>query len=237
MVKVFLILLGLLAASGLALAATTSRQFSLAGRAAPADASRFIVSNDFPKDKLAKVEASFVAGTIKPPDVIKLPAAYTKELGGRKQAVGVLLDCIFPPCPPSPPPSGGGNATTSTTFSDPYCPYNKDPSSEQCGGALQIEKLDHIQCTNNVSVSFYTNCNYGNYPQIEPRHPVPGCTVNSTPKCSCPSVESGPCGVVMRLAGPPPDCPLQPVSCEQCCAGSAWIYDNKTGGCSCGVGP
>lgn len=237
MTKVFFILLGLLAASGLALAATTSRQFSVVGRAAPADDSRFIMSNDFPKEKIAKVEADFVAGTIKAPDVIKLPAAYTKELTTnnlRPTTSRVRLSA--------------GNVLLDTVFSDQYCPYNKGAfgNDPQCGGGTW-DKSDHAQCTNSAPLSYYTTCNYGNAPNVpghydtlSPEHPTPICSKISTEGTCCKDTPSGPCGVVRRTYNPclgDPCCILLPLSCEQCCAGSAWLYDTATGGCSCGVGP
>ena|SRR3989338_6664064 len=140
------------------------------------------------------------------------------------------------------------NASTNAPpgFDDQYCPYNKT-KAQQCGGAKQIEDLRHTQCTfATPGDAFDYSCNYGNYPNVlspfgslHPKDPTPACTdVRSPPICYCLPTPTPPCGVVLRTyLKTPTDCPILPVTCEQCCAGSAWLYDSVTGGCSCGQGP
>ena len=182
---------------------------------------RFIVQGDFPEDQLAERIAEFEAGKIEAPYSIKLDAASDNEILSNHLSVV--------------PPAG---------FNDRYCPYN-ETKNEQCGGG-PIEKIRHTQCTYNPVVSFYENCNYGNFPNVlgefdtlHPKHPSPRCTTDSTPACACRPVNTPPCGVVLRLFPPGCDgcCRPLPVSCEQCCKGSAWLYDTASNGCSCGEGP
>ena len=134
-----------------------------------------------------------------------------------------------------------------SSFSDPYCPYNKT-KAQQCGGAQRIEQLRHTQCTWNTRPggAFDYSCNYGNYPNIldpmgslHPKDPNPECLdVRAPPICFCLPVFTPPCGVITRTyMKTPTGCVLLPETCEQCCAGSAWLYDSVTAGCSCGVGP
>jgi len=141
------------------------------------------------------------------------------------------------------------NASTNAPpeFDDQYCPYNKT-KAQQCGGAKQIEDLEHTKCTWNTRPggAFDYSCNYQNYPNIldpmgslHPKDPNPECLdVRAPPICSCPQVYTPPCGVITRtLMKTPTGCVLLPETCEQCCAGSAWLYDSVTAGCSCGQGP
>jgi len=81
-----------------------------------------------------------------------------------------------------------------SSFSDPYCPYNKT-KAQQCGGAQRIEQLRHTQCTWNTRPggAFDYSCNYGNYPNIldpmgslHPKDPNPECLdVRAPPICFC----------------------------------------------------
>ena len=227
------------------LAASAERGFLVTHEPVPAAENfvlppTFIVKGDFPEEKLRKVVENFKQGKIEAPEAIKLPAATNEESRIKNQESRItdsgVGDAVL---------LAQSDASAPAGFSDPYCSYNNTTKDEQCGGG-PIEQLRHTQCTYNPSPSFYDNCNYGNYPNIldpmgslHPKDPTPRCTTDPTPVCpgGCYPEYTPPCGFVLRLHWPPPACPALPVSCEQCCAGSAWLYDTATNGCSCGVGP
>lgn len=174
------------------------------------DSSRYEIGADFKKNSLENSLINFLA----PPKI-----AY---IGGADETAGTTEELLA---------HSGAND----------CPLNDEPT-DQCGGG-EFPREGIGNCPRPVVLAYYTNCNYGNAPNIlgqeqslHPLDPEPACSaVDNTPACACLPTPTPGCGVVLRLY--PPGCvgccPPLPVSAEQCCGGSAWLWDKVTGWVGC----
>jgi len=185
---------------------------------------RFVVKGDIPEEKLRETIKKFKKRA-KDPEIKRTAAAFTKDL---------TYQSGFPyPALMKDSERGAKN------FGDTNCPLNTVLAG-QCGGDKdQRDDYRHILCKSTLTLSFYTNCNYGNWPEIvnDPRDYTDPCHTIDSGNCACGCVVMdlgdgcGPVLTCIRLIGD--ECVVMPHSCEQCCAGGAWIYDEETGGCAC----
>lgn len=117
------------------------------------------------------------------------------------------------------------------------CGANDTPS-QSCGGGTSPEG-GVGECKAQTSLAFDYGCNYGNYLD---NYNVPesrgntscSSTVSCGGDCFCGTYTSD-CGVTKRCIRVRRGrvSPCQPVTCEQCCTGSAWLWDSVTSWCGC----
>ncbi len=210
---------------------------------------RFLIKGNFPQDKLKAVINDLKDGIIDRTDLIQYtPEATSQELVSLQsltesdQKTNENNTNTCPYCQNNN--SNNSNSTNNNSgsgdnYGDTYCPLNKVLSG-QCGGDKnQRDKYRHVSCKSKVSLAYYEDCNYGNKPKIvnDPRDYTDACHSIDYGNCNCGCIvmslgdNCGPVLTCMRLIGN--ICVAMPHSCEQCCAGGAWLYDEETGGCAC----
>lgn len=192
---------------------------------------RFVVKGDMPQEKIKRLTDKMKSGNIASddPDIILLKPATDVDKPITLQAYPTgsnnqkLLQVVGPSIP--------------ADYKN-ICPYNKIQGT-QCGGLDAYDKIRHENCRDIRPLAFYTQCNYGQWPAYinDPRDYTAQCSGIDGGNCACGCEVkklSDRCPAVLtciRLVGI--DCIVMPHSCEQCCGGGTWLWDDVTGGCSC----
>lgn len=108
--------------------------------------------------------------------------------------------------------------------------YNAQKGLECGGGTTPWYGLGFCGAPD-LSRAFDTKCNYGNLPQVHPLEPKPGCPPPYVQEC--PNDLLHPCITSQTKYGTIKHCVGLPITCEQVCAGNAWIWDSVGKGCEC----
>lgn len=202
---------------------------------------RFLIVGDVPKEKLNKFIKDFKSNNIDPNKIL-----ITKEPTNQKNIKNLsLTDKISLSLAVSNNNNSGSSVKWPGVPDDQFCDFNTS-NTQQCGGGFIDNSQPHSLCKAKVTVPFDFSCNYGNYPEYSSQYPTPPgytdpgeqCTsVRKSNCCACnPATTVKECGQVLHCFVPDASggCSnILPVTCEQCCAGQAWIWDAVSGGCGC----